>query len=41
MRAQLLAGKDMIIGELLGPDDFSDTDMTDTGLKVPVPSPLD
>ena len=34
MRAQLLAGKDMIIGELLWPDDFSDADITDTALKA-------
>jgi hypothetical protein len=34
MKAQLLAGKDMIIGELLWPDDFSDADLTDRALKA-------
>ena len=34
MKAQLLAGKDMIIGELTWPDDFSDADITDKALKA-------
>ena len=34
MKAQLLAGKDMIVGELIWPDDFSNADLTHTALKA-------
>jgi hypothetical protein len=34
MKVQLLAGKDMIIGELHWPDNFSDADLTDRALKA-------
>ena len=34
MKAQLLAGKDMIIGELHWPDNFSNGDIANTALKA-------
>jgi hypothetical protein len=34
MKAQLLCGKDMIIGELIWLDDFSHADIADTALKA-------
>jgi hypothetical protein len=34
MKAQLLSGKDMIIGELIWPDDFSHADIAHTALKA-------
>jgi hypothetical protein len=34
MKAQLLAGKDMIIGELHWPDNFTNVDVANTALKA-------